>query len=186
MPPFRSVPMRIVLFSLLLLAIRTEAQSIPSNEDFVNAVFPKVFGLDSFPSLYNLIAGSDTCRFEKFDYDEWVKYYEKETVPFTILNELAYKVHTAHQPYFWQQAKLQNATLLTARQADSIFYSLHTEFPGVFSFSQPQFTDDGQYAVIDINMKTGIISGVGYTFLFRHAPDGWRRIGEKQNWGDLR
>jgi len=186
-PSFRSGRMRIscLFLFLFVLALRTEAQDVPSRENFINAVFPKVFG-DTFPSTYNLIAGSDTCRFEKFDYDEWVKYYLKESVPFTTLNELAYKVHTAHEPYFWQQGKLVNATCVSVRGADSIFYSLHAEFPAVFSFSQPQFTDDGQYAVIDINMKTGPIAGAGFTFIFHRALYGWRCIGEKQNWGDLR
>ena len=175
--------MRIIcLFLLAALTIRASAQTRPSNEEFLNEVFPKISGNTDF--AYYLIAGSDTCRFEKFDYDEWVKYHLQESVPLSTLNELAYKVHLNHEPYYWQQDKLQKATLVTARQADSLFMTpSHTGMHTIFSLSQPQFTDDGQYAVIDINWKNGLIYGGGHTFLFRHTTEGWHSIGSKVNWG---
>jgi hypothetical protein len=52
----------------------------------------------------------------------------------------------------------------------------------VFSFSLPQFTDDGQYAVIDLNLVCGTGCGAGYTCLFRHTTAGWRLIGKYTNW----
>jgi hypothetical protein len=172
--------MRIIcLFLLIAVAGRLQAQTIPSNEDFVNDTFLQT--LDSTAASYYLITGTDTCRFEKFDYDEWVKYHLQEPVPLAILNELAYKVHLTHEPYYWRQDKLQKAVCITAAKADALI----AVPPGaqVFSFSQPRFTDDGRYAVIDINWKYGPTRGGGFTFLYRQVPDGWQRVGFKQNWG---
>jgi hypothetical protein len=177
--------MRIICLFLCIITffagrVQAQASAPASKEAFINATFLKV--IDSAKSSYYLVAGADTCRFEKFDYDEWVKYYLQEDVPLTSLNELSYKVHLARNPYYWRQDKLKKAICINARQADSL---LEMPVPGrvVFSISQPQFTDDGQYAVIDINWKTGLIEGAGYTFLFRHDGDHWRQIAAKQNWG---
>lgn len=154
-----------------------------SSEEFVNAVFPSM-GYD-LPSYY-LVKGADTCRFEKFDYDEWIKYHLTEQVSLPTLNELAYKVHLARMDRYWNQEKLKKAMCITAARADSLLMfrrgdSLRT----VFSFSRPQFSDDGTYAVIDINYKYCPNCGAGYTFLFRRDREGWRRIGVKKNWGGM-
>src|SRR6187402_2650090 len=100
--------MRIICLFLFFggLCAQGWAQERPSNEEFVNAVFPSM-GFD-LPSYY-LVMGADTCRFEKFDYDEWVKYYLTEQVPVTTLNELAYKVHLARMEQYWDQGKLNRA-----------------------------------------------------------------------------
>lgn len=171
----------ICLFLFFAIACGVQAQELPSREAFVNEVFLKM-GDGAIPSYY-LIAGSDTCRFEKFDYDEWVKYHLQEDVPLTTLNELAYKVHIAREPYFWQKDKLKKAICITVGKADSLLALPLPQRASVFSFSQPQFTDDGQYAVLDVNWKIGLIPGSGYTFLYRHTHDGWRKIGSKHNWG---
>jgi hypothetical protein len=171
----RTYPIYILLFLGLPAA---KGQDLPSREAFVNEVFLK---LGNQASSYYLVAGSDTCRFEKFDYDEWVKYHLQEDVPLSTLNELSYKVHVGQAPYYWQQDKMKKAMCITVGRADSLLALPGSG--GVFSFSQPQFTDDGQYAVIDINWKNGLITGSGYTFLYRHARDGWQRIGSKHNWG---
>jgi hypothetical protein len=105
----------------------------------------------------------------------------KESVPLTTLNELAYKVHVACEPYYWQQDKLKKVMCINAGTADSLIAARSGS--QVFSISQPQFTDDGEYAVVDINWKWDIIRGAGYTFLFRRVADGWLDIGFKQNWG---
>jgi len=178
--------MRIIcLFLFVLLAGILRAQVQPSREEFVNEVFAK-YG-DTTLSSYYLVMGADSCRFEKFDYDEWVKYYLFETVPLTTLNELAYKVHLARQPYYWQKDKLKKAVCITAARADSLLSARPVDSNTVFSFSQPQFTDDGQYAVFDVNFKNCLHCGAGYTFIYRHDRDGgWLRIGFKENWSTLK
>ena len=153
------------------------------SEEFVNAVFPAM-GYD-LPNYY-LVMGTDTCRFEKFDYDEWVKYYLTEQVALPTLNELAYKVHLARMHRYWDQDKLRKAVCVTAAKADSLLsFRRGDSLKTVFSFSQPQFSDDGVYAVIDINYKYCPNCGAGYTFLFRRDKEGWRRIGVKKNWGGM-
>jgi hypothetical protein len=185
--------MRSIYFLFLVLASRVGAQTVgqdttgarmPSNEAFLNEVVEQMRG-GPVPAYY-LVAGTDSCWFEKFDYDEWVKYHLQEVVPITVLNELAYKVHMTTRPYFWNQDCLRNAICITAAKADSLlsprpFDSLKT----VFSISQPQFTDDGQYAVIDVNTKECVRCGAGFTFIYRRAANGWRRIGYKNNWSGI-
>lgn len=147
---------------------------MPSNEEFVNEVLSK-----TPDSMFYLVEGSDTCRFEKFDYDEWIKYHLQETVPFTVLNELAYKIHTTTEPYFWRQDKLKKAVCVTAKQADSLLAV--PSGAKLYSISRPYFTDDGQYGVMDVNLLYGLRSVAGFTLIFRRTPKGWLTIGSKQN-----
>jgi hypothetical protein len=197
-----------IAYSFPTLYAFPEYRIYDSPEVFVNDVLPTIIG-SSFPKYY-LIKGADTCRFEKFDYDEWVKYHLQETVPISVLNELSYKVHLANQPYYWQQNRLQKAVCIAAYQADSLLfqwdslrhYAAHTrkeraqherylrqwdQLPvqekRIYSLSRPQFTDDGQYAVIDVNWKVDALLGGGFTFLFRRTTKGWQCIGSKLNWG---
>lgn len=169
--------MRIIWLFLIVLA----GQAPPSNEEFVNETI-RTYG-SQVPSSYYLVAGADTCRFEKFDYDEWVKYHLQESVPLIILNELAYKVHTTREPYYWKQDKLKNAICISAKTADSLIDLPAGQRKDIFSISRPFFTDDGQYAVMDVNLIGKPGSGGGMTFLYRHKKDGWHVVGAKQNWG---
>jgi hypothetical protein len=173
--------MRCIYFLFLALALRAGAQAPPSNEEFLNEVFGQME--DSSVTRYYLITGTDTCRFEKFDYDEWIKYHLQETVPITVLNELAYKVYVEKEPYYWRQDKLPNAVCITAKTADSLL-----ALPAgsrVYSLSRPYFTDDGQYAVMDMNVQYRPVIVYGFTLLYHRTPKGWRQIGMKQNLGPI-
>jgi hypothetical protein len=75
---------------------------LPSPEEFVNAICHTV--VDSPLSNYYLLKGADTCRFVRYDYDEWSKYHLLEPVPISILNELSEKVYLSRYPYFWKTA----------------------------------------------------------------------------------
>ena len=159
--------------------------TLPSPEAFVDAICNTV--VDSSLSRYYLLVGADTCRFVRYDYDEWAQYHLLEPVPVSILNELAEKVYLSRYPYFWKQPALPTATLITGRQADSLLYLNPPDGDGtsrhlVFSFSLPQFTDDGQYAVIDLNMVCGGHCGLGSTYIFHLTSKGWTMVGVYRNW----
>lgn len=174
------------LLLLLLIVYKTDAQPLfPSPERFINAVFPTV--VDSTQPHYFLVAGADTCRFLRYDYEEWSKYHLLEPVPISILNELAGKVYLSRYRYLWKQDSLTKAICVSRRQADSILYLNPPGGNGkpqhlVFSFSLPQFTDDGQYAVIDLNMVCGGRCGLGATYIFHYTSNGWKMIGVYRNW----
>ena len=182
--------MRIIclfLFVIVTFGVQGQAPaqpSTPSREEFVNETFKSMpYGSKELLKYY-LLAGADTCRFEKFDYDEWVKYHLDEPVPLIALNELAYKAHMAREPYYWQQDKLEKAICISAKEADSLIALPARQRLPVWSFSQPFFTGDGQYAVIDVNNIGKPGTGAGLTFLYRHKQGGgWRVVGAKQNWG---
>jgi hypothetical protein len=203
---------RLFLLILLLAAkISVKAQPIvpeswpqlPTPEAFLNDVYHTV--VDSTFGHYYLITGADTCRFVKYDYDEWEKYYLRETVPFITLNELSEKAYLSRYPYYWKQDRLEKAICITPKKADSLLFperyapidSTHhrhktksrsnTAVTGklVFSFSLPQFTDDGHYAVIDLNSICGANCGLSLTCLFKHNSTGWSLIGRHVNWSSL-
>lgn len=150
---------------------------LPSNEAFVNAVFHTV--VDSSASSYYLIRQSDTCRFVKFNYEDWAQYTLKEPVSIVLLNELAEKVYLSKGSYFWRKEQLQKAVCISNQQADSLLYNGKAT---IFSFSQPQFTNDGQYAVIDLNFVCGRNCGKGFTCLFRLIAGNWKLIAKYNNW----
>jgi hypothetical protein len=197
----------LVLACLITLSARSQQSStgaaLPSPEEFLNAVVSTV--VDSSFDHYYLLAGTDSCRFLKYSYDEWIKYHLKEPLAFNILNELSEKVYLSRYPYFWKQPHLQKAILITRKQADSILGS-HQALPrnappkikrkwrqnlkhlpawqiNVYSFSLPQFTDDGQYAVIDLNTICGATCGKGITCIYRLTATGeWKLVGQYTNW----
>ena len=179
---------RIVIFLLLVspaFAAHSQQSStgaaLPNPEEFVNAVYPTLVD-SSFPHYY-LVAGTDSCNFAKYDYDEWIKYHLKEPLTFNIMNELSEKVYLSRYPYFWKQARLQKAICVTRKQADSILLDKKTP---VFSFSLPQFTDDGQYAVIDLNLICGALCGRSITAIFRLTGRGeWKLVGQNVNWSSF-
>jgi hypothetical protein len=174
------------LFILLLSFDNAGAQApSPSPERFINAIFATV--VDGALPHYFLVAGADTCRFVRYDYEEWSKYHLLEPVPISILNELAEKVYLSRFRYLWKQDSLIKAICVTRRQADSILYLNPPSGDGtpqhlVFSFSLPQFTDDGRYAVIDLNMVCGGRCGLGATYIFHLTSNGWKMIGVYRNW----
>src|ERR1700754_3140499 len=203
---------RLFLLILLLAArISVKAQPIvpeswpqlPTPEAFLNEVYHTV--VDSSFGHYYLITGADTCRFVKYDYEEWEKYYLRETVPFIALNELSEKAYLSRYPYYWKQDRLEKAICITPKKADSLLFperyapvdsthrrrKINTSSKApvtgklIFSFSLPQFTDDGHYAVIDLNSICGANCGISFTCLFKHDSTGWSLIGRHVNWSSL-
>src|SRR5258708_14714953 len=176
---------RIITICLLITTFAARAQfptsptgaALPTPEEFVNAVYTTV--VDTSFGQYYLVMGTDSCRFLKYDYDEWIKYHLKEPLSFNILNELSEKVYLSRCPYFWKQPRLQKAVCITRKQADSL---LEDKKNVIFSFSLPQFTDDGQYAVIDLNLLCGPLCGQGFTCIYRLTTRGdWILVGRNLN-----
>src|ERR1700743_777586 len=93
-------------------------ESFPSPEAFVNEVAHVL--VDSSFNRYYLLSGTDSCRFVRYDYEEWSKYHLFEPVPIGVLNELAEKVYLSRYPYFWKQERMPAAICITRRAADSI------------------------------------------------------------------
>lgn len=166
---------------------------VVSGEDFVNAVFRQV--VDSSFSHYYLFSNAAPCSFKKFDYDEWYKYALKEDVPVYILNDLAKKSFLDAAPQSWRQEKLQNAFCIDEAQASVALASTvkrRAQHAGtasyfntvVFYFSRPEFTDDYQYAIIDMGFRCDDRQcGMGATFLFKQVNGEWIIAGKKLVWG---
>lgn len=182
------------LFILLLFMIKVgHAQSKPaSNEDFINSIFKLV--ADSNTAHYYLFADAHACSFKKYDYDEWYKYALNEDVPVYILEELAKKSFTDAAPLLWQQEKLLHAECVDEQRAKAILVSPgkrrgqnhQSSYTGnrlVYYFSRPAFTDDYQYAVIDIGFRCDDRQcGMGATYLFKQVNGKWIIAGRKSLW----
>lgn len=55
----------------------------------------------------------------------------------------------------------------------------------VFFFSKPAFTQDQQYAVIDMGFRCDNQQcGMGATFVFKQENNRWILAGKKQIWGN--
>lgn len=182
---------------------------IPTKESFINAIFHTV--VDSSFSGWYLCAQAYPCSFVKYDYDEWVKYALQEDVDISILNELAKKSYYDRKPAYWQRAQLTGArcipeekasilldpaaglpsdtTLTDARQKKirhrrwQHWSKLPPQDRTVFYFSRPLFTDDGRYAILDMDYRCDARQcGAGTTCLFRNTGSGWKLIGRRIRW----
>jgi len=177
--------MKWVIASLLFFSwIPGRAQS---GEDFVNTIAKLV--VDSNFSQYYLFSDATPCSFKKFDYDEWYKYGLKEDVPIYILNELAKKSFDDAAPRYWQQQKLLNAFCIGEENAKALLSSPQKKHRKanrvVYYFSRPEFTDDYQYAVIDLGFRCDDRQcGMGATFLFKQVNGKWTVAGKKMAWGN--
>src|SRR5262249_5710445 len=94
-------------------------------------------------------------------------------------------------PYFWKAQRLQKAVCISVKKADTLLFPerygpVDQKRPLVerlvFSFSLPQFTDDGKYAVIDLNSICGANWGVSTPCIFRRSSGGWKLIGRHVNY----
>jgi len=186
------------------------AQSVPSPEAFVNAIYHTV--VDSSFSQYYLCEKAYPCSFVKYDYDEWVKYALYEEVPIYTLNELAEHSYNDRQPRQWPSTGLTGARLVTEQAAKLLTDPLRGADPDtavisarqkrirqrlwkkwaaqppqdrtVFFFSRPVFTTDGNYAIIDLDYRCDPRQcGMGATCLFRKTEKGWKLIGRQTRWG---
>ncbi|MHA4808740.1 hypothetical protein ACX0G9_11570 [Flavitalea flava] len=191
--------------------ISRDSSLYPFREVFVNAIFRSV--VDSGFTHYYLYGQASPCSFVKFDYVEWVQYALQEPVTIDILNELAKKCYEDRGPVIWEQGKLDSVICLSREKTDSLldprlfgpptdstksqrrqkrdqrqkfkkWSLLPAQERTVFYFSRPEFTDDGRYAVIDLEYRCDArLCGMGATCLFRHTDTGWKMIGRKIRWG---
>jgi hypothetical protein len=188
----------------------TLAVSIPSDEAFINQVFHTV--VDSSFERYYLCVQAGPCSFVKYDYDEWIKYDLRETVPIYTLNELAKNAYFDRKTCDWQQDRLAQAVCISREKADSAldpvlawradsaagsrrqrraiargrkaWASQPAAERTVFYFSRPAFTDDGQYAILDMDFRCDDRQcGEGATCLFHREGAGWKLIGRRIRWG---
>ena len=203
-----------LILLLLVMGIAVGAQSppsvIPSDEAFINQVFHTL--VDSSFGRYYLFEKAGPCGFVRYDYDEWIKYDLQETVPVYILNELAKNSYFDRKSCSWQQDQLPNAICISEAKCDSILdpapglrsdtsrlsrkqkraisrkWAAWARLPAaehtVFYFSRPVFTDDGQYAILDMDYHCDDRQcGEGSTCLFRRTASGWKLIGKRVRWG---
>jgi len=174
----------VIAFLLFFNFVPGRAQS---GEDFVNVIAKLV--VDSNFSQYYLFSSATPCSFKKFDYDEWYKYGLKKDVPIYILNELAKKSFEDAAPRYWQQQKLLNAFCIDEENAKTLLSSPQKKHSKanrvVYYFSRPEFTDDYQYAVIDLGFRCDDQQcGMGATFLFKQVNGKWTVAGKKIAWGN--
>jgi hypothetical protein len=180
---------------------------IPAKEAFLNEILPLV--VDSSFTCYYMGADAGRCEFVKYNIDEWEKYGLEEQISIVTLNELSEKCYRDSIPSTWQQDSLLKADCIDGQTAWLIMHPtarLTSETPGrgparkayrqlrrewakqprqehmVYWFSKPEFTDDGQYAVMTAYNDCGNGCASSFIYLFRHGAAGWKRIGSMLDW----
>ncbi len=185
----------LAVLTLFILCESSSAQEITQNrEDFINAICSNV--VDSGFTHYYLAEMAYPCSFKKFDYEEWYKYGLKQDIPFGSLTELSKQIWEDSSRYTWQQSKLQRAICVNEKRqkeilsARELIKSRHLKRKNategfVFFFSKPAFTNDQQYAVIDMGFRCDDHQcGMGATFLFKKENSHWILAGKRQIWGN--
>ncbi len=179
-----------------------------SKEEFVNEVTGQL--MDSSFSKFYLLDRAPACSFKKFDYGELLKYSLTKMIPIFELNELAKASVDDTIKTYWVQDKLQNAICIDEAKHNAIVYPLDSlahdnsltkkekhklirksreawakkpvSDKVVFSFSQPVFTGDGQYAVMNVIYDCASLYASGWTFLFSKTSGHWELAGKIFNW----
>jgi len=181
-----------------------------SKETFVNEIESKLIDSSFSPgnfSKYYLLTSANPCSFKKFNYEELLKYSLIKVVPIYALNELAKNSVSDTSKEIWFQQNLSNAICLTKIKADSIAYAQRNIYitgkkekkqalsqlekdldekkifdKSYFVFSKPVFTDDYQYAVMDVSFRCGSECDCGWTYLFERARQNWEIAGKILIW----
>jgi hypothetical protein len=196
--------MKSLLFQILVLSSLAVPGQGFSKESFVNQVSGLV--VDSSFSKYYLSSQANPCRFKHFDYGELIKYGLRESVTLGILNELSRHVYEDTADLNWVPGKIDRAICvgsdqilsildptrgprydpsLTEREKQRAIKKLLSEWDRepqeeklVYYFSRPEFTDDGQYAVIDLDFRCDEHQcGSFATYFFRQDRGKWKAIG---------
>ncbi len=199
-----------VFFTLLIFYYQPafpQAREL-SKEEFVNEIFSQV--TDSSFSKYYLLNQAEPCSFKKFDYEQLLQYSLKKMVSIDVLNELAKNASAVFNESSWSQEKMDKAVCIDAKMTESVldptgdlkhnssltkrekrkaiklaekeWQKKPLEEKLVFCFSKPVFTDDYQYAVIDMISMNGPISSAGSTYFFKRAGSKWELIGKVFGW----
>ena len=204
--------MKVLILVLILYCPSTFAQSPQiSKEEFVNEIFNKV--ADSNFSKYYLLDKAYPCNFKRYNYDEWAKYGLKNDVSINVLNELSEKSYLDSTHNSWIQGKLSKAICIADNEADTILNPVlelqhNKQITGrkkrkaikkqlevwakkpeeekfVFCISKPEFTDDFQYAVINVVYRCDDKAcGMGATYVFKRIDNNWEVAGKMIAWGN--
>jgi hypothetical protein len=196
--------MKWILIRILIIYPFTSFGQPPTKEAFVNEVSSAV--VDSRFSKYYLSIEAKRCRFKQFDYDELIKYSLKEVISLDMLNELARHVFEDSASHDWAPEKLTRAICIgqdqirdilnptwEARYNNSLserekqkaikkrmnqWNKKPAQEKWVYFFSMPEFTDDGQYAVIDLDFRCDEHEcGKLSTYLLRKEKGKWKTVG---------
>lgn len=181
-----------------------------SKETFINQIENKLIDSSFSPgnfSKYYLLTSATPCSFKKFNYEELLKYSLDKVIPIYALNELAKNSVSDTSKAIWSQQNLPNAICLSRETADSIAYAQRNIHPtgkkekkqalsqlekdleekkifdkSYFVFSKPVFTDDYQYAVMDVSFRCGSKCDCGWTYLFERVGQDWEIAGKILVW----
>jgi hypothetical protein len=196
--------MKIFLLAILFFCRLPGIGQVSSREAFINEISGIV--VDSSFAKFYLSSQARPSRFRKFDYGELVKYSLKETVALEILNELSRHVFEDNKEYDWAAGKIDKAICIDDNSIKSILNPSWAilydpalnggekrrairklkkdwdkkpeEEKLVYFFSKPEFTDDGQYAVVDLDFRCDEHEcGRFSTYLFRLDHLKWKTIG---------
>ncbi|MBS1599656.1 MAG: hypothetical protein JST75_15630 [Bacteroidetes bacterium] len=191
---------------LLFFCHHSFAQSAPDcKEAFVNKIIRQV--VDSSISKYYLLKDADPCLFKKFDYSELLKYSLDKVIPISALNELAKNCTEDNCAETWVQEKLDSAICIDQVEANAILNpKINTELltkkekkkalkqlekdlrqktvyeKSYFIFSKPVFTDDHDYAVMNVVFECGNLCATAWTYLFKKHDDSWEIAGKIFGW----
>jgi hypothetical protein len=192
------------IFAFHILVLLQSSLFTQSKEEFVNQVSGLV--VDSSFTKFYLSEFARPCRFRRFDYGQLNQYGLKETVPLEILNELSRRVYEDKADLYWVSGKLSRAICLDDEQAQNILNPTRIfrydarlseterkkaikktrkqwdkkplEDKLVYYFSRPEFTDDHQYAVINLDFRCDDHEcGQFLTYIFRKEQDHWKTVG---------
>jgi hypothetical protein len=165
-----------------------------AKEAFVDTIYRTI--VDGGFAHYLLVGTAHPVSMVKYDYDEWVKYALQEEVSIQVLNELAKKALEHREAQEWQAGQLMHVRCVPPEKSDSVlgaglgkrqflrWEKLPAQDRTVFNFSYPLFTDDGQYALIDLDKHCDPRQcGVGMTCLYRKTAAGWKLVGRMVRWG---
>jgi hypothetical protein len=125
------------------------------------------------------------------------------------MDELAARCYHDQESVDWRQDSLLNAVCVGPSNADSAAPApagpspdkltrqqrkamrkqakiMDRQPPGsrfIYGISKPEFTDDGQYAIIEVVFDCGPLCASKSSFLFRRTgPDTWKMIGNCLDW----
>lgn len=184
-----------VLLVLWLVLSSAGAMAQPGlsqdQEKFADTIAGLVIGREK---PFFLIDQAPPCSFQRYNYDDWFRFGLILPVPIDMLNALSRKAYLDQGPRTWQPGVLHRATCITEQAAAVLLKKATCQVPGkhisragrrgiVYFISRPEFTDDGQYAVIDIGFRCdGRQGGTGATYLFRKYKGSWQLAGKKTAW----
>lgn len=187
-----------VFLTILFFALYFLAKGQLSKEEFLNKIRPLI--IDTAINHYYLFKQTETLYYNR-QLGTDIKQELLKLFPEDAANDIITSISSDTVETWWDENLLLDATLVNAKQADTLIGSIVFNYTGlnkkqqkklrkdliskrerVYYFSRPIFDRSREFALVQMRYACGTACGNGCLYLFKLYNGRWIKINEMSCW----